>query len=174
MKAAGTLIAALLVASVSSGCGGSSTTAASPTATRAAVSSNDTNREHALRQAAHSALNKNLRLSLYVLWNNRIPGWARQSTRGPALAALRTSAVARRKRGIRIRSLPGRYTIISLHLDPSYTRATAIVHDQRRVIPYHSGQRVGRAIVVDDHATVQLRRVEATARFVVWQVTPKR
>ena len=36
-----------------------------------------------LEQAARSALTENRRLSVYVLWNNRIPRWAERSTAAP-------------------------------------------------------------------------------------------
>src|SRR5436309_364312 len=51
-----------------------------------------------LEQSVRAAVQQNARLSNYVLWHNAIPGWASQSTGGPALAALRASAAARRRR----------------------------------------------------------------------------
>ena len=74
----------------------------------------------ALERAARSALSENRRLSVYVLWNNTIPAWAERSTRGPALASLRSAAQNRRNRGIRVRMLENRREILSLRLDPSY------------------------------------------------------
>ena len=41
----------------------------------------------ALERAVRTALSENRRLSVYVLWNNRIPRWAERSTRGPASSA---------------------------------------------------------------------------------------
>src|SRR5919108_1059626 len=51
----------------------------------------------ALERAVRTALSDNRRLSVYVLWNNRIPTWAERSTRGPALASLRAAAVNRQR-----------------------------------------------------------------------------
>ena len=53
----------------------------------------------------------------------------------PALASLRAAAQNRRSRGIRVRMLENRREILSLRLDPSYARATAIVLDRQRVQP---------------------------------------
>jgi hypothetical protein len=162
----------LVAVFVATGCGGS-THAATSTATAATTATTQSGREILVR-AARSAVSGNFRLSLWVLWNNRIPRWATQSTRGPALASLRHSAADRRKQGIRIRSQSGRYTVQRLKLDPSFTRATALVRDVRHVVPYRAGKRLGRAIAVDERAQIELRRLGNTTRFVVWRITPAR
>jgi hypothetical protein len=164
---------ALAVAALGAGCsGGSNGKATPPTTTGAVATTEATDAEATLRRAARAALDENFRLSVYVLWHNRVPASAQRSTRGPALDALRDAAADRRREGLRIRSLPGRYRIVQLQLDPSYTRATALVHDERRVAPYRDGRKLGRTIAVNDRAEIELRRLGNSTRFVVWRVTP--
>ena len=126
--------------------------------------------EAALREAVRQALRRNDRLSGYVLWRNRVPTWATQTTRGPALVTLRQSAADRRKRGVRIRTLANRLEISSIELDPSYTTATATVRSIQRVRPYRGGKPSARAVKLDERADVELRRLGASDRFVVWKV----
>jgi hypothetical protein len=171
MKRCATIALAIVIASVAGGCGGSKHAATAPSST---TSTTHFDTRTALTRSVRAALNENFRLSVFVLWHNRLPASARHSTRGPALAALRSAAAARQRRGIRIRSGPGRYTIVSVSLDPSYTRATALVRDKARVFPYRAGKRLGRAIAVDDRARVELRRVGETMQFIVWRVSPVR
>ncbi len=171
MKRCAVIVLAAAIAPAAGGCGGSKHAATAPSST---TSTTHADTQTALTRSVRAALNENFQLSVFVLWHNRLPAWARHSTRGPALAALRTSAAARQRRGIRIRSGPGRYTIVSVRLDPSYTRATALVRNQGRVFPYRGGKRLGRAISVDDRARVELRRVDETMQFVVWRVSPVR
>lgn len=125
----------------------------------------------ALEGAARRALRENDRLSGHVLWSNRIPGWAPRSTRGPALAALRASAADRRRRGIRVRTLTSKLEVVSIYLDPSYTSATAMIRSVQRVRPYEGGRPSGRAVKLDERARVELRRLGASDRFVVWRLT---
>ena len=125
----------------------------------------------ALERAARSALTENRRLSVYVLWNNRIPRWAERSTRGPALVSLRAAAQNRRNRGVRVRMLENRRQILSLRLYPSYVRATAIVMDRQRVQPSRrNGRPLGRAAKLNERARYELRRIGQSDRFVVWRV----
>jgi hypothetical protein len=124
----------------------------------------------ALEDGVRQVLRDNDRLSGHVLWSNRVPAWATRSTRGPALATLRRSAADRRMRGIRIRTLRNRLDITSIELDPSYTKATAVVRSIQRVRPYSGDKPSGRAIMLNERATVELRRVGASGRFVVWSV----
>ena len=124
-----------------------------------------------LERAARSALSENRRLSIYVLWNNKIPRWAERSTRGPALAGLRTAAADRRKRGIRVRLLSDRFQVLSIRLDPSYARATAIARGRQRVRPHSlNGEPAGRSVELNEKARIELRRLGHTNRFVVWSV----
>jgi hypothetical protein len=173
MRAPTITAVAITIAALAAGCGGgskhSATTSPSGTSTSSHVVT-----EAALTRAVRAALNENFRLSVYVLWHNQLPGWARHSTHGPALASLRASASTRQRRGIRVRSASGRYTIVSVRLDPSYTRASAFVRDKGRVFPYRGGKRLGRAIAVDDRARVELRRIGDTMQFVVWRISPIR
>ena len=124
----------------------------------------------ALERAVRQALRENDRLSSYVLSSNRVPAWATRSTRGPALAALRRSAADRRKRGIRVRTLVNKLEIASVELDPSYAQATAVVRSIQRVRPYRGRKPIGQAVNLDERAKVELRRLGASGRFVVWRV----
>jgi hypothetical protein len=63
--------------------------------------------------------------------------------------------------------------VISIQLDPSYERATAVVSDPQRVRPYgRDGRPLGRAIALNERARLELRRLGSGMRFVVWKVTP--
>lgn len=123
-----------------------------------------------LERAVRRALRENDRLSSHVLASNRVPAWATRSTRGPALAALRRSAADRRKRGIRVRTLENTLEIKSIELDPSYTKATAVVRSTQRVRPYSGPKPMGRSVRLDERARVELRRLGDADRFVVWRV----
>jgi hypothetical protein len=168
MRRLGPVLIALLVA-VGAGCdGGNDEAATEPPQT---TTTSETGKA-ALERAVRSALDQNRRLSVYVLWNNRIPTWAKQSTRGPALASLRTAAQNRATRGIRVRMLDNQREILSLRLDPSYLRATAVVLDPQRVQPSRrNGKPLGRATVLRERARYDLRRVGGGNQFVVWRVT---
>jgi hypothetical protein len=167
MRRLAPILIALLVA-VGAGCdGGNGGVETQPPTT---TTSSETGRA-ALQRAARRALQENDRLSGYVLWFNRIPHWATRSTRGPALAALRTSAAERRQRGIRVRTLASRLEVTSMDLDPSYTRATAILRSVQRVRPYEGGKPSGRAVKLDERARVELRRLGSSERFVVWKLS---
>lgn len=159
------------IAMLAAGCGSGS--ASSPT-TMANASTTARDPTAALDQAVRKALRRNYQLSGYVLWHNALPASAQQSTRGPALAALQSSAAQRRKSGIRIKPVSGRLTIISVSLDPSFTRATATTLASGRVRPYEGGRAEPRAITVDERARVQLHRLGRSQSFVVWQVTTLR
>ena len=63
-----------------------------------------------------------------------------------------------------------RLEISSIELDPSYTTATATVRSIQRVRPYRGGKPSGRAVKLDERADVELRRLGASDRFVVWKV----
>jgi hypothetical protein len=124
----------------------------------------------ALERGVRQALRENDRVSSFVLWANSVPARATRSTRGPALAALRRSAAERRKRGIRVRTLTNRLEIVSIELDPSYTRATAVVRSIQRVRPYSGRKPMGQPVKLDERARVELRRVDGSEGFVVWRV----
>lgn len=163
----GAVLIALLLA-IAMGCdGGEGEVATQPPP---ATTSPETG-EAELRQAVRSALDRNRRLSIFVLWNNRIPAWAGASTRGPALEALRAAARNRSERGVRVRVLTSRREIRSLRLDPSYVTATAIVLDRQRVRPSRpDGRPLGRAVTLNERARYDLRRIGESDRFVVWRV----
>lgn len=170
-KAAPTL--ALLLTTLAAGCGGSGKTATPPVSTSGSTGTRTTapaDPRTALEASVRDAIHANDRLSGYVLAHNSIPAWAKQSTRGPALAALRTSAAQRGKRGIQVRTLADRLQIVSLTLDPSYTRATAIVRSRQRVRPYRNNDALGQSVKLDEKGRFELHRVGRSQRFVVWQV----
>jgi hypothetical protein len=162
-----TLLAAVL-ATAAAGCGGAKTSAHTRPSTTSTTPSSDP--AVALDRAVRTALQENSRLSLYTLWHNALPSWAEHSTRGPALAELRSSAAQRRNQGIQIRHLSGRLHILSVSLDPSYERATAIVRANDRLQPFRAGRPLGRVIIQNERARVELRRLGRSQRFVVWKV----
>jgi hypothetical protein len=125
-----------------------------------------------LDQAVREAVRLNARLSDYVLRHNTVPRWARNSTRGPALAALRESAAERRRQRIRVRGTGGDFDVLAVQLDPSYLRATAVVRERGRIRPYRNGRRLGRTVKVDEKVRIELRRLGGAERFVVWKVAP--
>jgi type IV pilus biogenesis protein CpaD/CtpE len=161
---------ALALAGCSSG-----TRDASTTTTTSATTNAEQPTAEELEQSAREALDANHKLSVFVLWHNRVPAWASRSTGGPALAALRSAAATRRARGIRARLLSDRRRVVSFRLDPSYTKATSVVVDRQRVQPIgRRGKPLGRAVVLNERATYELRRVGRTSRFVVWRVVLSR
>jgi hypothetical protein len=157
----------ILVLAIGTGCaGGNEESAGQPPRTTTSASG-----KAVLLRAVRSTLSDNRRLSVYVLWNNRIPPWAKRSTRGPALVGLRTAAADRRKRRIRVRLLSDRFQIVSIRLDPSYTEAAAIAQARQRVRPYRlNGKPAGRSLELNERARIELRRLGRTNRFVVWKV----
>lgn len=164
--------ATLLLILVAAGCGGARHPAA-PTQTVSKTTHADP--QAALTRAVRSTLRANHRLARLVLWRNVVPASASQSTRGPALAALRSSAAGRRRRGIHIKVVFDGFAIQSVHLDPSYTRATAIIVDPQRVQPYgRDGKPLGQAVKLSEKSRFELRRLGSSQRFVVWRVAPAR
>jgi hypothetical protein len=162
----GAVLIALLLA-IAAGCdGGDGEVATQPPPTTTAPETG----EAELKEAVRGALSANRSLSVYVLWNNRIPAWAKRSTRGPALAAMREGAADRRRRGIRVRLLSDRYQILSIRIDPSYTRATATARGRQRVRPHLNGKPGARIVQLDERARIELRRLGGSTRFVVWRV----
>jgi hypothetical protein len=162
------VISYLAIAVVLGGCGSGGAT---PPATKTSTATVARDPSLLLDGAVRQALHKNYELSGYVLWHNVIPATASQSTRGPALAALRTAAAQRRKSGIRIKPVAGGLTIVSVSLDPSFTKATAVTLASGRVRPYEGSKAEPRTIAVHERARVELRRVDSSKKFVVWQVT---
>jgi hypothetical protein len=145
------------------GCGGGHKAAATAPITNAATTTGGGPQER-LTGAVRAALRANHRLAKVVLWRNVVPASAPESTRGPALAALRSSAAGRRRRGIRAKVVT---------LDPSFTRATAIVSDPQRVQPYDSsGKALGQPTRLSEKSRFELHRLSKSQRFVVWQVSP--
>lgn len=162
------VIGCVAIALVAAGCGGGTAT---PSTMKTTSSTTARDPAAQLDDAVRQALRANYALSGYVLWRNAVPVNAQNSTRGPALAALRNSAAQRRKSGIRIKPVGGRLTIASVSIDPSFTRATAVTLASGHVRPYEGGKAEPRTIAVHERARVQLRRLGGSKKFVVWQVT---
>src|SRR6266540_6613432 len=160
------LLLLALLAATGAGCNGGNEKATTQPPTTTTTETTEATFARAVRQA----LRENDQLSGYVLWNNRVPAWATRSTRGPALVTLRQSAADRRRRGIRVRTLVNTLEITSIKVDPSYTKATAVVRSVQRVRPYRGGKPIGRAVKLDERANIELRRIGTSSRFVVWRV----
>lgn len=171
MTAARTLVvlgSVLVLAACSSGSHHASSTTV-PTNT-APTTSPDQPTAQSLERSVRAALRSNDQLSGVVLWTNRVPQSASDSTGGPALVSLRTEATKRRANHLRIRTVSSSLQIVSVKLDPSYTRATAIIRSRQVVRPYRAGARLGRAVKLNERARVELHRLGSAARFVVWRV----
>jgi len=167
-------IAALVVAVAIAGsaCSGSSSQKTKAPTTGATTHSNTSNTEATLTAAVRAAIQEDHRMSVRVLWTNAVPAHPR-ATAGPALTVLRRSVAARARRGIRVRLLSEHFRVISIQVDPSYERATAVVSDPQRVRPYGGdGRPLGRAVALNERARLELRRLGSGMRFVVWRVTP--
>jgi hypothetical protein len=163
------VIGCLAVAVVAAGCGGGHR---ATTATAAITSTVRTDPQKRLTAAVRETLRANHRLAKLVLWRNAVPASATSSTRGPALAALRSAAAGRRRRGIHVKVISDGFRIDSVRLDPSFTRATAIVVDPQRVRPYGSdGKPLGRSVSLSEKSRFELHRLGSSDRFVVWQVS---
>jgi hypothetical protein len=119
-----------------------------------------------------AALHENAKLSDYVLSHNAVPSWAKRSTAGPALAALRSSASQRKVGKVRVRVLSSTSEVQSVQLDPSYLSATASVVDRSRVRVYHGRRPIGGVRTLNEPASVELRRDGDKATFLVWKLTP--
>lgn len=163
-------IGCVAVAVVAAGCGGGSKSTATTGAITSTVRADPQMR---LTAAVRTTLRANHRLAKLVLWRNAVPASAISSTRGPALAALRSAAAGRRRRGIHIKVVSDGFRIDSVNLDPSFTRATAIVVNPQRVRPYGSnGKPLGQPVSLSEKSRFELHRLGNSERFVVWRVAP--
>jgi hypothetical protein len=122
-----------------------------------------------LKGAARAAVVNHHRLSVRVLWTNQVPAKPLWVT-GSALQALRTAARDRSKRGVRVKVLRENFRIVSLKLDPSYAKATAVVTDRQTGAVYEHGRRMKQQVRLNERARIGLRRAGKTMRFVVWKV----
>jgi len=125
-----------------------------------------------LRTGVAAALDANHRLAVGVLWTDRVPASATQSTRGPALTGMRSSAVERMRSQIRVRMVHETYRISLVRLDPSYTAATAIAQWDQNVAEFHlNGEPDGHAVDLHERARILLHRLGTSSKFVVWKVS---
>ena len=162
------LISCVAFACVAAGCGGGGSHAALSTSTPT-TTTDRMSEQVRLEAGVRAAVKQNFKLSLYVLWHNRIPDWASQSTGGPALAALRASAATRRGRGIRIRPIKTALLVSAVSVDASYITATAVADSRQRVRPYEAGKPQPKLIALHERARLTLRRVGSSDRFIVWK-----
>lgn len=170
MKA--TALGCLALAVIAAGCGGGHKAA---TTTAASTSTRRSDPQKRLALSVRETLRANHQLAKVVLWKNAVPVSATRSTRGPALAALRSAAAGRRSRGVHVKVVSDGFRIASVTLDPSFTRATAIVVDPQRVRPYgKDGKPLGQPVSLSEKSHFVLHRLGGSERFVVWQVTPVR
>src|SRR5438445_9015417 len=109
MRVGAVLAVAFAVAAAGCGSSGNANPSTQTNSTTAKTTSDAS--AATLKRAAREALLGNYKLSSYVLWHNRVPAWARQSTDGPALAGLRSAAAQRKRQGIRIRPVSGQLRI---------------------------------------------------------------
>lgn len=164
------LVGCFVVAAIAAGCGGGHKGAGTTGATTSTVRADPQER---LTAAVRETLRANHRLAKLVLWRNAVPASATSSTRGPALAALRSAAAGRRRRGIHVKVVYDGFRITSVALDPSFSRATAVIVDPQRVRPYGAdGKPLGKAVALSEKSRFVLRRLGSSNRFVVWQVAP--
>jgi hypothetical protein len=158
-----------IAAAVLAGCDGGDDSTTSRSSTTAETPAKST--PVVLERAVRSAIEEDHRMSVRVLWTNRVPRRP-TATAGPALAVLRRSAAQRRREHIRVRVVSERFRILSLRLDPSYTSATATVLDVQRTQPSHAdGKPLGKPVRLSERARLVLHRVGSQPRFVVWKVT---
>jgi len=161
-------IGCVAIALFASGCGGGGSHAGISTAAPA-TTADRVSEQARLENAVRAAATQNFKLSLYVLWHNEIPAWASRSTGGPALAALRASAVTRRGRDIRIRPIKTSLRIQAIRIDASYATATAVADSKQRVRPYEAGKPQPKLIALHERARLTLKRVGSSDRFIVWK-----
>jgi hypothetical protein len=162
---------ALVVLSVAlAGCSSGSNHASSTTTSTSSTTSATQPTLQSLRLAVRTALRSNDQLSGLVLWTNRVPQDATKSTRGPALVELRKAAAQRLSKHLRIRTVSSNLQILSIKLDPSYARATAVIRSRQVVRPYRAGAPLRRTVKLDERARVELHRLGSKATFVVWRV----
>jgi len=155
---------------VLAGCGASahrdSTSAITTKASVQTAPSAEARLEHGVREA----INQDHALSVQALWTNMVPS-NHSATAGPQLEALRQSVAQRRAQGVRVKLLEEQFRIAAIHLEPSYSTASATVTDHERVQPtYANGRPRGKAVTLNEQVRLELRRVGGT-RFVVWKVT---
>lgn len=164
-------IATLTVALALTGCGGASkahTDARRQTTTTISTSSDAA---EALESAVRKAIEENNSLSVRSLWSNRLPAHP-TATAGPALSVLRQSIAQRRRSGVRVKTLSGHLSVLSIELAPSYMTATATILDVEKVLPsYRNGRPRGKPVSAREHARLELHRVGHSDRFIVWKVT---
>jgi len=151
------------------GCGGAVHSTTISTTPKSTVTTPNVNTQ--LEIAVRRVINEEHSLSVEVLSTNRLP--ANPATiGGPALAVLHHSVAERQREGVRVHVLSERFRIVVIHLDPSYSDATAVVLEDQRVQPtYLNGKPRGKPSTAHERVRLELHRVGETERFMVWKVT---
>jgi len=125
-----------------------------------------------LRRAAERALEANHRLTVRVLWLDRVPAGPGGATAGPALAQLAQSAAARRRAGIRVRLLADHFQVSALRIHGPLASARLV--DRQRLQPCSlAGRPLGAAVSLHEQALAILHKLPGTDRFVVWELRPR-
>jgi hypothetical protein len=128
--------------------------------------------EVGLRAAVVQGLEANHRLTVRVLWLDRVPAGTGTATAGPALAQLRQSAAVRLRAGIRVRLLTDRFQVSGVKIGGAF--ASARLTDRERVRPYSlAGRPLGAAVSLHEAALAILHRLPGTNHFVVWELRPR-
>lgn len=170
MRAAALTLVLMLCALTATGCSGSpGVRATSTTNVSAKTATTSSDAAAVLLAAARRAVVAHHRLSVRLLWTNRLPVRPR-AVAGAALQALRSAARDRRRRGVRVRLVHEDFRILSLKLNPSYAGATAVVLDRQTGALFENGKRMQRQVRINERARIELHRVGTATRFVVWKV----
>jgi hypothetical protein len=126
----------------------------------------------ALDRDVAAAILANRRLAIEVLWTDFVPPSAVDSTRGPALAALRVSARARQLQHLRMRMVNETWRIATVDVNPAGSAADAIVDWNQDIAPSDlDGHSIGHTIELRERARLILHRVGSSTRFVVWEIS---
>jgi hypothetical protein len=160
---------ALAITLAACGCGSDAahTTASQPQSTTTDAASRQAT-PVVLEVAVRQAVKEDHALLTRALLTNRVPADPK-GTAGPALAALRRSAVQRRAQKVRVRILSETFRVLAVQLDPSYTAATARVLNIQRIQANYDG-RPSAPSTSREHVRLELHRIGETDRFVVWKV----
>jgi len=110
------------------------------------------------------------RVATAALWSDAVPAGAARVLAGPALAALRTAAAARRREGLRLRLLSSQLSVVSLR--PLHGGAIEVVArwSQLLVPTDLDGVPRGGQLRLVEQARLLLRHPLRERRLVVWKV----
>jgi hypothetical protein len=162
------LVVLAAITCIASGCGNS--TGSTRTSGGGAPQTTVADPQQRLEAAVRQAISLDHREAVRALWTNQVPARP-AATGGPALVQWRSSTAVARKQGIRVRLLSERFRIVSITLDPSYSSAVAVIHDdQRAQLDRADGKPLGRSVAIHERVRLELHRAGHAERFVVWRV----